>query len=122
MKRKRSGTIVVVPWINERCARREMSPSNSRQPRVRGPSLKREKHLHRKCFLWWNDSNVKRILFNALFEFAVWKIRTTIKLPIFPIAQHKFSTTSWANSLLYLLLYFINIFYMLIFCYGRIVF
>ena len=71
---------------------------------------------------WWNDSNVKRILFNALFEFAVWKIRTTIKLPIFPIAQHKFSTTSWANSLLYLLLHFINIFDMLIFCYGRIVF
>ena len=70
----------------------------------------------------WSGSNLKRILFNVLFEFAIWKIRTAIKLPIFPIAQHKFSTTSWANSLLYFLLHFINIFDMLIFCYGRIVF
>ena len=36
-----------------------MSPSNSRQPRVRGPSLKREKHLHRKCFLWWRRGELR---------------------------------------------------------------
>ena len=36
-----------------------MSPSNSRQPRVRDPSLKREKHLHRKCFLWWRRGELR---------------------------------------------------------------
>ena len=43
-----------------------MSPSNSRQPRVRDPSLKREKHLHRKCFLWWRCNDRKSNITNAL--------------------------------------------------------